>query len=435
MQTTLVIDNERLIYYFWSMEFSREAYLARLEELYRISPSVQSVGFAPDAYKPGLEGMLELDSALGCPSTRLKCIHVAGTNGKGSTCCMLAASLAASGYRVGLYTSPHLFDFRERIKILSGGGGTVSSLTAAGPSFEMIPEEEVFGFLEDNREILRGRSFFEVTTAMAFWWFDVQNIDIAVIEVGLGGLLDSTNIINPEISVITSIGLDHCSILGNTRTEIAAQKAGIFKPGTPALVWGHDDETDPVFEETASRVACPLFFADDSGSDEDPNCGTVRSALVLLGLEVREEAIRDFRQIAGLRGRWDTLQTCPLTICDIGHNPAALKMNFDRLRAFKRPLLIVYGVMADKDYVTNISLFPPFARCFLSAPAIPRALPVDRLEEAFRQYRPELDCRSFGSVREAVKAALDCAASIPDSIVYICGSTFVVSEAAECFEL
>lgn len=406
------------------MAFDRQAYLECLENLYRISPSVQTFGFSGDAYKPGLDGMRALDSALGSPSSRLRCIHVAGTNGKGSVCCMLAASLAASGLRVGLYTSPHLLDFRERIKILPSGSG----------SFGMIPEEDVFGFLQDRRSLLGGRSFFEVTTAMAFWWFDRQNVDIAVIEVGLGGLLDSTNIINPEISIVTSIDLDHCSLLGDTRAEIAAQKAGIFKAGTPALVWGHDPETDPVFESVAARIHCPLFYAGCAEEGENPNSGTVRTALELLGMEPDEGAIAAFRSVCGLRGRWETLLKSPETICDIGHNPAALKLGFERLRAGGRPLVIVYGVMADKDYRTNVSLIPEGAYCFLASPAIPRALATDALMASFREIRPDLQTKGCESVADAVKSALEYASGIENALVFIGGSTFMVSEAMKYLE-
>ena len=218
-----------------------------IKSLFERHQSVQTAGFSADSYKPGLDRIRELDRRAGSPSSRLRCIHVAGTNGKGSVCSLLAASLAGSGYRVGLFTSPHLLDFRERIKIVEEDG------------FEMIPKESVMEFLEkyDSPEL----SFFEITTGMAFWFFDREQVDIAVIEVGLGGLLDSTNIIVPELCVVTSIGLDHCALLGDTRALIAGQKAGIFKSGVPAVVGQMDAETAPVFEAAAAEAHCPLFFA------------------------------------------------------------------------------------------------------------------------------------------------------------------------------
>ena len=204
------------------MEFNRTNYEKMLDELFARHPSVQKDGFTAGAYKPGLGGMMEFDARLGSPWRNFKTIHVAGTNGKGSVCSMLAAALAANGYKVGLYTSPHLIDFRERAKIIENGG------------WRMISEEEVWDFV--NGHELEDLSFFEITTGLAFSWFASQQVDIAVIETGLGGRLDSTNIITPELCIITSIGLDHCKMLGSTRAEIAAEKAGIFKPGVPAVV-------------------------------------------------------------------------------------------------------------------------------------------------------------------------------------------------------
>ena len=224
-------------------------YEGLLEDLFSRHPSVQTSGFTAGAYKPGLSGMLRFDAALGHPSRGFRSIHVAGTNGKGSVCSMLASALAARGLRVGLYTSPHLTDFRERIKIITDGG------------FEMIPRDEVMRFLQE--EDLEGLSFFEITTGLAFRHFAERQVDIAVIETGLGGRLDSTNILTPELSVVTSIGLDHCALLGDTRARIAAEKAGIFKPGVPALCGQRDEQTAPVFEAHAAAVPCPLFWAEE----------------------------------------------------------------------------------------------------------------------------------------------------------------------------
>ena len=271
------------------MDLTEATYTRLLEELYARHPSVQNQGFTTGAYKPGLDGMRRLDAALGHPAQRLRAVHVAGTNGKGSVSSMLAAALSATGLRVGLYTSPHLVDFRERIKLVEPGG------------WSMIPREEVFRFLTERERDLEGLSFFEITTGLAFKWFADIDVDIAVIEVGLGGRLDSTNILTPELAVVTSIGLDHCALLGGTRGAIAAEKAGIFKPGVPALCGERDAETEPVFEARASVVPCPLFFAEDfdvelfdtdlTGPYQAANLRTALAALELLGIDADREAL------------------------------------------------------------------------------------------------------------------------------------------------
>lgn len=412
------------------MEYNTQSYDRLLADLFEKHPTVQKVGFGAGAYKPGLAGMESFDAALGHPWRKFKTIHVAGTNGKGSVSSMLAAALAATGLRVGLYTSPHLIDFRERIKI-------ISSL----PRAEMIPKEAVFAFLTEQN--LSGLSFFEITTGMAFWWYAEQEVDVAVIEVGLGGRLDSTNIITPELSVITSIGLDHCAMLGNTRAGIAGEKAGIFKPGVPAVVWGWDDETGPVFETQAAEAPCPLFFADEfespdidldlTGPCQAINQRTVSAALELLGIEADREALAHTARITGFRGRWEKLRSEPETICDIGHNPPALKLNFEKLSALGRPLFIVYGVMADKDLDGIAPMMPAGAEYFLVAPANSRSLPVEALKERLSKLRPDLHTCAAPSVADGVRMAEKMAAGVPGSLVYIGGSTFVVSEAVELF--
>lgn len=424
------------------MRFDDNTYDSLLAGLFDKHPSVQKEGFSANAYKPGLEGMERFDSALGHPWGKYRTIHVAGTNGKGSVSSMLAASLASSGLRVGLYTSPHLVDFRERIKIIScsaDGTGT----------YEMIPKESVFAFLTENE--LEGLSFFEITTGMAFWWFAEQNIDLAVIEVGLGGRLDSTNIISPVLSVVTSIGLDHCSMLGGTRERIASEKAGIFKPGVPAVVWGRDAETGPVFLDRADSTGCPLTFADEvrlpvseddfrsmlhgmdlQGPCQKTNLRTVLVALQIFFRHIPREALQALPHTAlatGFRGRWERLNAKPEVICDIGHNPAALKINFERLTALKRPLIIVYGIMADKDLDGIAPLMPKGARYILAAPKTDRSLPVKELKTRLDALRPDLDTTDAPSVAEAVKLSLEYAAETQESLVYIGGSTFVVSEA------
>lgn len=418
------------------MEYNTQTYDRLLADLFEKHPTVQKDGFVAGAYKPGLAGMEAFDAALGHPWRKFKTIHVAGTNGKGSVSSMLAAALAATGLRVGLYTSPHLIDFRERIKIIS------AAERDSTPSSEMIPKEAVFAFLTEQN--LSGLSFFEITTGMAFWWFAEQEVDAAVIEVGLGGRLDSTNIILPELSVITSIGLDHCAMLGGTRAEIAFEKAGIFKPGIPALVWGWDGQTGPVFESHAAEVPCPLFFAEEfetedigldlTGPCQGINLRTVLAALELLGIDADRDALAHTARITGFHGRWENLQAEPEVICDIGHNPAALQLNFERLTALGRPLFIVYGVMADKDLDGIAPLMPGGAEYFLVAPATSRSLPVAALEERLSKLRPDIRACAAPSVADGVKMAVKKASGVPGSLVYIGGSTFVVAEAVELFK-
>lgn len=408
------------------MNYTSEQYNRLLEELYNRHPSVQNTGFTAGAYKPGLAGMERFDAALGHPTRQFRSIHVAGTNGKGSVSSMLAAALSATGLRVGLYTSPHLVDFRERIKLVEPDG------------WSMIPREEVFRFLTENE--LEGLSFFEITTGLAFWWFAAQQVDVAVIEVGLGGRLDSTNILTPELAVVTSIGLDHCALLGNTRGAIAAEKAGIFKPGVPALCGQRDDETAPVFEARASVVPCPLFFAEDfdvelfdtdlTGPCQAANLRTALAALDLLGVEPDREALAHTAARTGLRGRWERLCENPEVICDIGHNPPALEINFRRLRESGRPLLIVFGIMADKDLDGIKPLLPRDARYFLVAPKGERALPADRLAARLAGF----DCTVCGDVQDGVRQALEAARSTPGCLLYIGGSNFVVAEAVGLFD-
>lgn len=418
------------------MEYNTQTYDRLLADLFEKHPTVQKDGFVAGAYKPGLAGMEAFDAALGHPWRKFKTIHVAGTNGKGSVSSMLAAALAATGLRVGLYTSPHLVDFRERIKIIS------AAERDSTPNAEMIPKEAVFAFLTEQN--LSGLSFFEITTGMAFWWFAEQEVDAAVIEVGLGGRLDSTNIILPELSVITSIGLDHCAMLGGTRAEIAFEKAGIFKPGVPALVWGWDGQTGPVFESHAAEVPCPLFFAEEfetedigldlTGPCQGINLRTVLAALELLGIDADRDALARTARITGFRGRWERLLPEPETICDIGHNPAALQLNFERLTALGRPLFIVYGVMADKDLDGIAPLMPAEAEYYLVAPATSRSLPVAALEERLSKLRPDIRACAAPSVADGVKMAVKKASGVPGSLVYIGGSTFVVAEAVELFK-
>lgn len=403
-----------------------------IEDIFSRHPSVQVSGFGPKSYKAGLDAMRGFDAQLGSPWRKYRIIHVAGTNGKGSVSSMLASCLAASGMSVGLYTSPHLIDFRERIK------------TVGPKDWEMVSKDYVQNFLEARPDEIEHLSFFEITTGLAFKWFADCKVDIAVIEVGLGGRLDSTNIIDSELSVVTSIGLDHCALLGSTREQIASEKGGIFKSGAKALVWGHDAQTDPVFEECARNSGAHLHYADElisepilntidfeamdlRGEYQRDNVRTALAALSLLGIKAAPGAIEHTAQRTGLRGRWEILSEHPNVICDIGHNPAALARNFAQLGSSGRPLTIVYGIMADKALDDIAPLMPADADYILCAPKGNRALPVQELHARLSMLRPELRLQDAPSVADAVKMAVS--KSQIESIIYIGGSTFVVAEA------
>ena len=429
-----------------------------LSELFVRFPSVQNAGFGTGAYKPGLGHMLSFDKMLGEPSHAFRTIHVAGTNGKGSVSSMLASALAATGLKVGLYTSPHLLDFRERMRIVSNDG------------VDMISKEDVLSFVGQWSTAFDSLSlsFFEITTGMAFWWFARKKVDIAVIEVGLGGRLDSTNIITPELSVITSIGLDHCAMLGSTRAAIAGEKAGIFKPGVPAVIGIRDDETAPVFAKMAQDAGCPIIFADQAASWSERsglegssmlsdilsemdlrgeyqaiNLRTTIAALKAMGISADRDALIHTAKRTGFRGRWEKLMEAPDMICDIGHNPPALRWNFAQLRedlaAGKHSdLIIVYGVMADKDLDGIMPLMPEDATWIYTTPDTPRALPSEKILEKCRRHYEEqgLDTsrlHSASSVREALGMALETAR--PESLIYVGGSTFVVADAMKCEDL
>ncbi len=409
-----------------------------IADIFKRHPSVQNTGFNNVSYKAGIDSMKEFDSRLGFLWKAFPCIHVAGTNGKGSVSSMLSVSWAAhKNAPIGLYTSPHLLDFRERIKIIRPENGL---------HFEMIPKEDVLLFLEEQKNNIEHLSFFEITTGMALWWFNKMKVAGAVIEVGLGGRLDSTNIITPVLSVITSIGLDHCSMLGDSRDKIAGEKAGIIKKGIPVLIWGRDRQTDSVFEDTARQIGAPLYFADEiiknipsvdldlKGEYQNNNLRTTLSALQLLGITPDLDILSKTASISGLCGRWQILSTHPTVICDIGHNPAALEYNFRQLESYKKKMHVVYGIMRDKALDDIAPLFPGGdTQYYLCAPAGERALPVDVLYRKIKTDRPDLDltpCYSDekeGSVTKACRMARENAQ--PDDIIYIGGSNFVVAEA------
>lgn len=389
------------------------------------------------AYKPGLGTITELCQRLGNPQERYKTIHIAGTNGKGSTASLLAAILQSAGYKTGLYTSPHLVDFRERIRV----------------NGEMITEDAVVGFVDDwrqsNSELKP--SFFELTTAMAFDWFARQGVDIAVIETGLGGRLDSTNIITPEVSIITNISLDHTGLLGSTLAEIAAEKAGIIKSGVPVVVGEADSaEVREVFEHTSREKNAPLLFAPkiDAVENEDGTWtypqyslhGALRgafqpknSATVLTALQfcppVSEDAVRNgfqhVEQLTGLRGRLTLLESEPIKIVyDTGHNPGAWEYIGTELSRLPRPLTIVCGFSADKDVEQILRLMPADAEYLFCKPSSPRGLAAEELSAMGNAAG--LHGHAISSVKDAVDYARR---HTPDGgSIFVGGSNFVIAD-------
>lgn len=423
-----------------------------LDYLYSQLPMFQRTGAA--AYKNTLDNTWALDEMYGHPHRNFKTIHVAGTNGKGSVSHMLASVLQEAGYRVGLYTSPHLVDFRERIRV----------------NGEMIPEKEVVSFverfLELNVEVKLEPSFFEITVAMAFDHFKNRQVDVAVIEVGLGGRLDSTNIICPEVSVITNISLDHTVLLGRTIPLIAAEKAGIIKPGIPVVISESDEAYNFVFERKAAEMGSSIAFADREyqasysmllpqglqvfnfnrqgkldfpdlrtdllGSYQRRNTAGVLKVLEILknnGWLIDRKAIygglERVKANTGLRGRWEIVGANPAIICDTGHNEGGLKMVVDQLRnmAWKK-LHMVFGMVSDKDVESVLKLLPSDACYYFTQAAIPRALDSEILKQ--KAKAAGLEGNAFPSVKVAVKEALNHAG--PDDLVFIGGSSFVVAD-------
>ncbi len=461
--------------------FSEERYKEMIDALFMRFPSFQKVGAG--AYKPGVGNMEFIDQLLGHPHRAYKIIHVAGTNGKGSVSNMLVSVLAALGYRVGLYTSPHILDFRERIRVVDGGRDAVS------PDVWLISKESVWDFIESWRETFDhlDMSFFEITTAMALHWFAVQEVDFVVLETGLGGRLDSTNIVTPLLSVITNIGLDHCDLLGDTLPEIAFEKAGIIKYGVPVVIGESNAETDPVFERkvlytnlpepkfmgSRSMIMSLLSFADKTepvlwdrhedilaamdlqGAYQEKNLRTVLAAvstllasvpelseaLAVSGMENVVSAIEHTAVRTGFRGRWEKLSYNPLIICDIGHNAHGLKYNFAQLQNMKSEgrctdLVIVYGSVADKDLDSVLPLMPPDAYYVFTQARSRRALPAADILARFIEAYPAGKACAVADVAAAVtrakEIASDPAMCSDNPLVYIGGSTYVVSEAVEC---
>lgn len=416
-------------------------YEEKINWLFNQFPSYQKVGKV--AYKPGMETMVAFDEALGHPHRRFRSIHVAGTNGKGSTCHMLAAGLAACGLKVGLYTSPHLVDFRERMKIVEGD------------AYRMVPKEWVEAFIDRWHPFFEEchPSFFEITTAMAFDWFAAEAVDIAVIETGLGGRLDSTNVITPILSVITNIGLEHCEHLGFTLEAIAGEKAGIIKPGVPAVVGEFLPETRPVFEAKAAACGSPLVFATEAapcleleiadldlpGDYQKRNLCTLSAAVgvlqPMLGFdrESFQVGVCHAAKRTGLHGRWETLREAdPEThkariICDTGHNAHGLRWvaeQVDRISCDYENVFFILGLAREKDVDAIAPLLPRNVHYIWTQASSPRALPVVDLANAMADHG--LNGSVAFSVREALTLA-EGKASDKD-LIFISGSNFVVCE-------
>jgi dihydrofolate synthase/folylpolyglutamate synthase len=438
-------------------------YQETLDYLYQQLPMFQRVGAA--GFKKGLDNTLALAEAMGHPERRFRSVHVAGTNGKGSSSHLTAAVLQAAGYKVGLYTSPHLREFTERIR-LNGQELTPEYLVAWvekwRPLFEQVQP-----------------SFFEMCVALAFTYFAEMGVDVAVVEVGLGGRLDSTNIITPLVSLITNISYDHQAMLGDTLPLIAGEKAGIIKPGVPVVVSQTQAEVAAVFQAKAAQESAHLLFADQhyltvpvegAGADtaqalesgtqrlrilregqlmlEDVDLGllgdyqqlNLPGVLATLdelraqGFDLPEAAVRqglrEVTRLTGLRGRWSIVGRRPLVVCDTGHNEAGLRLVLAQLRRLRyQQLHLVIGTVNDKDVAKMLALLPSDGRYYFCAAAIPRALPAAEL--AAQAAGVGLQGQYYESVPVAVAAAR--AAATPDDVIFIGGSTFVVAEVAELY--
>ena len=400
-----------------------------IEILYNQAPMFQNIG--KRAYKTGLETTFELDRIFQYPHYKFRTIHVAGTNGKGSCSHLISAVLQKSGYKVGLYTSPHLKDFRERIRI----------------NGEMISEEAVCEFVELAQPIIAELqpSFFEITTAMAFRYFAMQNVDVAVIEVGLGGRLDCTNIIDPELSIITNISIDHTDLLGATLPEIAYEKAGVIKAGKPAIIGERQPEVAQVFISKATEVNAPIYFASDEmanailpdcemkGYYQDKNRRTVLTAIRELRRQnyfnIPDQAIVDgFAKVChltGIMGRWQLISENPRIICDTGHNEAGIKFVTEQLLHEKfTNLRIIIGMVSDKKIDKVLALLPKNAIYYFTKAQIPRALNEVDLQKQAAEYG------LCGDTYPAIEQALNKAKQdyIEGDLIFVGGSNFTVAE-------
>jgi dihydrofolate synthase / folylpolyglutamate synthase len=427
-------------------------YTETIAYLYARLPVFHRIGAA--ALKPGLQNITALCEALGNPQQQFKSIHIAGTNGKGSTSHLLAAVLQSAGYKVGLHTSPHLKSLTERFKI----------------NGQLAPESMVVDFVAQHWALIERiePSFFEITVAMAFDYFARERVDIAVIEVGLGGRLDSTNILQPELSVITNISFDHTDLLGDTLPKIAFEKAGIIKVDTPVVVSETHPETAQVFRQKAQATNAPIDFAEDfyqvvhsqlaQGRREVTVChtlthstttyhldlmgqyqlknllGVLQSVDVLrqMGHAIADEALRDglahCTRLTSFKGRWQVLQQNPTVVADVAHNPAGLAENVGQLAQYPyRQLHLVLGFAKDKDIVSILCLFPTDARFYFCSFDLPRAMSIEEL--VYISEQQNLSSSFYRDVNEALIAARLQATA--DDFIYVGGSTFVVAEVEE----
>jgi dihydrofolate synthase/folylpolyglutamate synthase len=406
-------------------------YEEAIDYLYNVAPLFQNIGAG--AYKEGLSNTIALDENFGHPHRTYKTIHVGGTNGKGSVSHTLAAILQSAGYRVGLYTSPHLVDFRERIRI----------------NGQMIPKERVIRFIEEERSFFEPLhpSFFELTTALAFKYFEEKHVDWAVIEVGLGGRLDCTNIIIPKLSIITNISMDHVQFLGNTPAKIASEKAGIMKTGVPAVIGEAEDiNVREVFINRSIKIGCPLHFAEEEYFDyiegelkglcQEKNQQTIRVAASILKLDKNdvEYGIKHVVETTGLMGRWQKISDTPLTICDTGHNVGAWQYLGIQLNTLIREkqntnnkevtLHMIVGMVSDKDIRAVLSYMPQNAQYYFTQASVKRAMPATDFAEL--AYKQGLNGRVYSDIRCAFNAASN--AATPEDVIFIGGSTFVVAD-------
>ncbi|MEO7766504.1 MAG: folylpolyglutamate synthase/dihydrofolate synthase family protein [Ferruginibacter sp.] len=431
-------------------------YQQTINYLYAQLPMFSRVGAA--AYKEDLHNTIILCNSLNNPQTKFNSIHIAGTNGKGSTSHMLAAILQQAGYKTGLYTSPHLKDFRERIKI----------------NGKMVSEDFIVEFVQNTRKLTEEikPSFFELTVAMAFEYFAIQQVDIAVIETGLGGRLDSTNVITPILSIITNIGYDHMNILGDTLEKIAMEKAGIIKPFIPVVIGEYIDETKSIFVNKALNCNAPIHFAQDeyevlniqtsstqltcavrskdhnitesfsldlNGLYQAKNLRTVLCAegvLMNQGFQIKDSseksALANVKKLTGLHGRWDIISEHPLIVLDVAHNEDGLRQVIGQANDYihenaggvTKQLHIVIGMVKDKEVSKLLSILPKEAVYYFTAAHIPRALPANELKAEAVKYG--LPGQSYGDVNGAIAQAKRSAAK--EDIIIVCGSVFLVGE-------
>ena len=387
-------------------------------------PMYQNLGAV--AYRPDLSRMNKLSSYLNEPQNKFKSIHIAGTNGKGSTAHMLSSIIQEAGYKVGLYTSPHLKEFRERI--------TVDNI--------QIEKSYVTKFISEHKLFFTSNkfSFFEMTVGLAFYYFAHKKVDIAIIEVGMGGRLDATNILNPEVSIITNIGLDHTKFLGDNLSDIAFEKAGIIKQDTPVVIGETIKETKPVFQKKAIEMSAPIIFSDREKTDnynsdlkgivQQKNISTVVSALKFLKkYKITKKNIKDgllnVIKNTSFKGRWQVVKKNPLIIFDVAHNVEAITYVSNQLSEFSsKKLHLVLGFVGDKSVSEMINLFPVDSKFYFSSPMLDRAFPIEDLERLGENLN--LNFNSYPSVLKAFEAAKNKAKK--NDVIFVGGSTFVLSE-------